>query len=197
MITLPGGIQTLLDAGQIAIRYMLLFNLDTGDQGAWNDTYSLSYNSVTYAPLAGNLTISEVPASSELDSDRITVSVSNLSNSVSVIIANENWHQRPCTAFVAFLDTAGAVQHVQAVFSGFLDDVQLTDSTDDLCTLTMTIESNSRELNRSNGRTRSDADQRRVSATDGFFKHAANAATDSSIYWGRSGPHYPSKAVVK
>ena len=195
MLALPSGILTLLEEGRFSLRYLLLVELDTGDAGAWNDTYSLSYGGVTYAPLGGNMLISEVPATSELDSDRVRVTITNLQNAVTTIVANEAWSQRPCTLFLAFLDDAGDVQHVQARFSGYLDDVEISDAADDLCTLTLSIESTSRELNRSSGRTRSDADQRRVSATDGFFKHAANAATDSDIYWGRKGPQFPAKAT--
>ena len=121
----------------------------------------------------------------------------NLAPAVTTIIANEVWHQRPCTLFMAVMDGAGAAQHVMPMFSGFLDDIEISDSEGQATTVSLSIESNNRELSRSNGRTRSDSDQRRVSAGDGFFKHAANAATDSSIYWGRKGPQYPVSNAVK
>jgi hypothetical protein len=74
-----------------------------------------------------------------------------------------------------------------------LDEVEIADAADGQCTLTLSIESNSRELNRASGDTRSDASQRRRLSTDGFFKHAAYAAADTDIYWGRKGPQYPAK----
>lgn len=197
MLTLPGGIVSLLEEGRFAIRYLIRFDLGSGATGVWNDTFPLSYGGVTYGPLAGNMQLSEVRASSDLDVDRVRVTVSNLQNAVTAVIANEVWHQRPCTLFVAFLNDAGDVQHVQARFAGFLDMAELSDAANGLSTLTMTIESNARELSRSSGRIRSDADQRRVSATDGFFKHASNANADAQIYWGRKGPQYPSKAVIR
>ena len=193
MLTLPSGIQTLLESGRFSVRYLVRFELASGAQGAWNDTFAVTYNGLSYAPLGGNFEVSEVPASSELDSDRVQVVVSNLSNQVTTVIANEQWHQRPCTLFVAFLDDAGNVQHVMTRFSGMLDEVEIADAADGQCTLTLSIESNSRELNRASGDTRSDASQRRRLSTDGFFKHAAYAAADTDIYWGRKGPQYPAK----
>lgn len=194
MLTLPTGIQDLLDEGRYAIRYMILVEKDGGDEGVWNGAYSLSSGGVIYTPLAGNMVISEVPASSNLDSDRVKVDVTHLLPAVAGILDNDDWHQRPCTLFLAFLDDGGEVQHVMARFSGFLDTAEITDVADDLCTLSISIESNARELSRASGRTRNDADQRRVSATDGFFKHAANANSDANIYWGRKGPQYPTTA---
>lgn len=194
MLSLPTGISDLLDEGRYAIRYMILVEKDGGDVGIWNGAYSLLSSGVTYTPLAGNMIVSEVPASSNLDSDRVQVQVTHLLPAVAGILDDDDWHQRPCTLFLAFLNDAGGVQHVMARFSGFLDTAEITDAADDLCTLSISIESNARELSRANGRTRNDADQRRVSATDGFFKHAANAASDTSIYWGRKGPQYPAKA---
>lgn len=197
MRTIPGPIAALLESGRFSIRYMVLFDLVSGLTGVWNDTYSLSYGGNTYAPLAGNMSISTLRASSDLDTDRVTVTITNLQNAASTIIANEVWHQRACTVFVAFLNDAGEVQHVEARFSGFLDHVEISDAANDLCTVTLSIESNSRELGRSNGDTRNDASQRRRSATDGFFKHTAYVAADASINWGRKGPQYPRGAVIK
>lgn len=194
MLALPSGIQDLLEEGRYAIRYMILAELDGGAAGLWNDTYALSYDDVTYTPLAGNMTVSEIPASSNLDSDRVQIQVSNLLPSVAGFLENDDWHQRPATLFLAFLDEAQAVQHVMARFSGYLDTAETEDAAGGLAVLTFSIESNARELDRASGDTRSDASQRRRSATDGFFKHAANAASDVSIYWGRKGPQYPTKA---
>lgn len=193
MITLPSGVLTALDAGRFAIRLLVRFELDSGAHGVWNDTYSLSYGGITYDPLAGNILIDGIPGTSELSAENVKVTVTNLLSAVTTVIAGVDWHQRPCSLFVAFINDDGSVLHVEPVFSGFLDDASLSDAAGDLNTLGLLIESNNRELNRATGRTRSDADQRRVSATDGFFKHAANANADTDIYWGRKGPQSPTK----
>lgn len=197
MITFPLEIQNLIEAGSFSIRHMLRVDLASGATGIWDGAYNLSYGGITYGPLPLNMAVSEIRASSDLDVDRVRVTVSGLQAQARALIDNEIWHQRPCTLFVAFLNDAREVQHVQAVFAGFLDTAPLTDAAGDLSTLVMTIESNARELSRSNGDIRSDASQRRRGVNDGFFKHTANANADSQIYWGRKGPQYPSKAVIR
>lgn len=193
MLTIPSGVQDLIDAGRFQLRWMIKFQLDTGATGVWNDTYSVTHESVTYAPLGGNMTFDAIPGSTNLASDRVQVTVTHLLPAITTVIANEIWHQRPATLYLAILDDAQAVQHVIPRFSGFLDEIEISDAADDLIKLTMTIESNNRELSRSSGAVRSDASQRRRSATDGFFKHAAAANADANIYWGRGGPQKPKK----
>lgn len=191
MLAIPSEVEDLVESGRFAVRYLIKFDLGSGLQGIWNDTYPLTSGGVTYAPLGGNMTFDAIPGSTQLDADRLRVVVSNLAPAVTGIIQNEIWHQRACVLSVAFLDDAGEVLHVMDRFAGFLDDVEISDADQDFCTLTLNIESNNRELNRSNGRTRGDGDQRNVSATDGFFKHTAAAASDANIYWGRKGPQRP------
>jgi hypothetical protein len=194
MLALPPSIEAMVESGRFSVRIMVRFDLDSGATGVWNDTFPVEFEGVTYAPLGGNIDFDGVPGSTTLSSESVKVVVSNLSSAVSAVLAGETWHQRPCVLFIAFMNDAGAVAHVMPWFSGFLDDASLSDAADDLAALSIFIESNNRELNRSSGRTRSDADQRRVSAGDGFFKHAANANSDTDIYWGRKGPQSPAKS---
>lgn len=194
MRTYPPAVTDLIEAGRFRVRYLLRVEFDGGAGGVWNDTYSLSYGGITYAPLAGNMDVSEVPSTSDLDSDRITVTVSGLQNAATTMIASGEWHQRATTLYVAFLNDADEVIHVEQRFSGFFDDLEAADVAGGLATLRASIENNNRELNRSTGDARSDGSQRRRSATDGFFKHAAYAAADTEIYWGRKGPQFPARA---
>lgn len=194
MLSIPPSVQAMIDEGRFSIRVMIRFDLDSGATGIWNDTYPVTFEGVTYAPLGGNVDFDGIPGATTLSSESVRVVVSNLQSAVSAVIAGETWHQRPCVLFIAFMSESGQVAHVMPWFSGFLDDASLSDAAGDLAALSIFIESNNRELNRSNGRTRSDADQRRVSAGDGFFKHAANANADTDIYWGRKGPQSPAKS---
>lgn len=193
MLSIPSEVETLIESGRFSLRWMIRFDLDSGSTGIWNDTYQITFEDVIYGPLAGNMTFDAIPGSSNLNADRLTVVVSNLSTAVVTIIAAEDWHQRPCVLMLAILNDAGIVQHVIPRFAGFLDEIEISDAADDLAKVTLAIESNFRELNRINGRTRSDSDQRRILLTDGFFKHAAAANADTNIYWGRKGPQKPPK----
>lgn len=197
MLSIPLAVQDLVEAGRFSIRWMVRFDLESGPAGIWNDTYAITFEDVPYGPLAGNMDFSEIPGSAELASDKLSIIVSNLASAVTTIIASEIWHQRPATLYLAIMDDAGLVAHVIPRFSGFLDEVEISDAANETATLTLTIESNNRELNRTTGRARSDSDQRRISATDGFFKHAASAAADVNITWGRRGPQQPKQTKQK
>lgn len=187
MLSIPSNIQTLLDGGRFSIRWLVRFDLDSGATGVWGDTYFVTVAGVTYAPLGGNIQVDAIPGQVSLGASSVAVTVTNLLSAVTTVIAGEDWHQRPASVILAILDDAGAVQHTITRFSGFLDEIEISDAAGDLCTVVFKIESSFRELNRATGRTRSDGDQRKISATDDFFKHAANANTDTDIYWGRKG----------
>lgn len=191
MLSIPSGIQELVDQGRFELRWMMRVDLDSGATGIWNDTFPLTHESVTYGPLAGNMDFDAIPGSGNLSSDRVQLTVTNLLPAVATIIATEDWHQRPATIYLAVLNDAGNAQYVTPRFSGFLDEIELSDATDDLVKITFTIESNNRELGRSSNAVRSDASQRRRNPTDGFFKHAAAANADTNITWGRNGTQKP------
>lgn len=191
MLTIPTELANRLEAGDFDVRVMVLFDLPDGKQGIWTDVYPLTYDEVIYQPLAGNMVLASIPGSTQLESDKVDIQVTGLNLTIQGIIAEKDWHQRPATVFLAFLDEVGDVLHVMPRFSGFVDAAPISEASDDTCILTITIESNNRELARSTGRTRSDADQRLVDADDEFFKYTATATTDVAIYWGRKGPQSP------
>lgn len=192
MLSLPSEVIDRLNSGRFSIRRMIRFDLDAGSEGIWNDTYTvLDEDEVNYAPLAGNMEFDPVPASSALAADFLRVRVSGLSPAVHDFIDGTAWHQRPATYFVAFLDEAGEIIHMIPRFSGFVDTAPVQDQADGTCVLTINIESNNRQLSRSSDCVRSDSDQRKRSATDGFYKYTGTANTDVQINWGRKGPQYP------
>lgn len=191
MLTIPIEVADILNAGRFSLRWMIRIDLDAGAEGLWTGTYPVTLDAVTYAAMAGNMTLDPVDASSDLDADQLRVTLTGLQSAVTSVLDGVAWHQRPATVYLAFLDGAEAVVHAMPCFSGFLDVLTIQDSADGLATIEAVIESNNRELNRSSGRVRSDADQRTVDADDGFFKYAAAANTDVEIAWGRGGPQYP------
>lgn len=191
MLSLPSEVITLLNSGRFAIRHLLRVDLDDGAQGAWNGAYELEVEGVTYMPLAGNMSIEEVPGSVELDAERVKIGIGGLLPAITEIVEGVGWHQRPAVLSLAFVNDASEVIHVLPRFSGFLDHVTIADAADGLSEISVEIESNNRGLYRSSTRVRSDNDQRRVSASDGFFKYATAAAIDAQIPWGRKGEQYP------
>lgn len=191
MLTLPSEIATLLNAGRYSMRSMLRVDLDAGAEGLWTGTYAVTLDEVVYAPTAGNMVIEPVEVSSGLDADQLKITISGLQTAVTSVLDGVAWHQRPATVYLAFLNDAETVVHAMPSFSGFLDVLTVQDAADANATIEAILESNNRELSRSYGRVRSDADQRSVSTGDGFFKYVTAANTDVEINWGRSGAQYP------
>lgn len=192
MKTYSTAVNALLTGGRINVRLLVRVDLATGAQGIWNDTYSVVVGGVTYSPAA--IELGSITSRKGLSSQQVDVTVSSLSSAVATIMSGIAWHQRPVLISRAFLNDAGAVLETDPIFSGFLDAAPIEDADGETLRMSLIVESNNRELSRSAGRVRSDADQRLVSATDGFFKHTTATAVDSNIYWGRQGPSNPGKA---
>lgn len=191
MQTLPPTITTLLESGAVSARYMLRMDPDTGPTGVWGGDYTLLHGGVEFGALAGAMAVSSIPGETGLGTDAMDVTITGLSTTVLDIIAASQWHQRPAIVSIAFLDGAGAVTYVHPLFSGYMDTLDDTSSVDGSTTLLLRLESNSRELGRANGRTRSDGDQRRVDSLDGLYRYTGAVAANNSIYWGRKGPQSP------
>lgn len=191
MLTLPSDVITLLNAGRFSLRHMLRVDLPGGAEGIWSGTHDVELDGVTYIKTAGNLQLDPISASSDLDADQLRVTLSGVLSSVTSLLDGVSWHQRPATVYLAFLSEDGNILHAMPTFSGFLDQLSIKDAVGGLSTIEVVIESNNRELSRSYGRVRGDADQRSVSADDGFFKYTTATNTDVQITWGRKGPQSP------
>lgn len=191
MLTLPSDVITLLNAGRFSLRYLLRVDLPTGAEGIWNGTHDVEFDGVTYIKAGANLQLDPISGSSDLDADQLRVTLSGVLSAVNSLLDGVAWHQRAATVYMAFLTEAGTILHAMPTFSGFLDTLTIKDNVGGISTIEVVIESNNRELSRSYGRTRSDADQRSVDSDDGFFKYTTAANTDVQIAWGRKGPQYP------
>lgn len=66
---------------------------------------------------------------------------------------------------------------------GRLDPLSVKDIIGSTATISTSIETAARGLGRRGGRMRTDADQRLILSTDGFFKHVAYAG-QKTLYWG-------------
>jgi hypothetical protein len=193
MLSIPSGIQTLVESGRFAVRLMIRVDLDDGPQGLWNDLYDVTVDDCTFVGIGGNLQTDAFSGSAALDVDNLDFQITGLSSEARALVDNENWHQRSASVFIAFLDDAGAVQHTMVRYSGFLDSCQVVDQADGLSLIHVIIENSNRALDLSTGRVRSDADQRSVGgSTDGFGKYITSANSQAGeITWGRKGPHSP------
>lgn len=190
MITLPTNVLAGLEDGRFLVRDMLRAELASGTYGLWTDAYPVTHSGLEYKPMAGNMEVDPVPGGSELRADQMRVTLAGLSTDSLAIVADGEWHQRPAQVLRAYVDDAGIIIHVETVFSGFIDQAPRSDAAGDVSTIVVTLEDTSRELDRSSGRTYSDADQRSHGGPgDGFLKHLVTSnANATEIYWGQANP---------
>lgn len=189
MISLPTNIVALLEEGRLSVRDMLRAELASGAAGLWTGAYAATHGGLTYTPMHGNMACEAVPGGSDLRADQMRVTLAGISTDALALVADGEWHQRPATVMRAYVDDADLILHVETVFSGFIDTAPRSDAAGDVSTIVVTLEDTSRELDRSSGRTYSDADQRaHGDNTDGFLKHLATSNANTDIYWGQATP---------
>lgn len=189
MKSIPSGVLAGLESGRFSVRQMLKASLGSGDHGIWNDAYDVAYGGVTYKPLAGNMQCDPIPGSGELKADQMRVTLTGLSTDALALMAGDDWHQRPCVVYDAYVDDASLILHVEPAFVGFIDQIEQTDQAGDVSTLVVMLESPSRELDRGSDRVYSDSDQRaHGSATDTFLAQMATSNANTDIYWGQAAP---------
>lgn len=177
-----------LEAGHYAVRALALFDLPSGRFGIFDDDYNLAWGGDTYVGAAGRFTMQIPPGAADLSIRGLTITISALDSAALAWVTSQEYSQRPMFAALAFIATdTPQVVAVKTWFVGFIDTVIWQERIDGQARLVVRCESASRELDRSGARNRSDADQRSLDATDGFFKHTVGAiATD--VEWGANDP---------
>jgi hypothetical protein len=92
-------------------------------------------------------------------------------------------------------DSAGKTLLGAYVYTrGRVDELKTSEVVGGSATIELSIEGAARGLGRRGGRIRSDADQRLVSATDGFYR-VVSAAPKKTLYWGGKRPSVAGSAV--
>ena len=180
----------LLASGRAATRDMILFDFAAGFYGFWTGVGVLPYSGVDYIGAGKLIQIDGLSFEGGLSPSNVTVSLSaipedGLTVDVLATIEAEQYHQRPVTISRAYIhpDTR-AVLSVERMYRGYLDQITHDLQAGGGATLTATLESRSRDHTRVGHRVRSDADQRLIDSSDGFFLYAAVA--DAKFLWGRA-----------
>lgn len=189
MITLPSDVLALLDEGRITIRGLMRFDFGTGVYGFVRGIQPIVYNSLTYVP-GSAIQVTDFSEATGLAAQqfKITLAASpddGLTPAVLQTIEAEDYRDRPVTIYDAFFhpDT-NALLSVQAVKRGYVDNIDHVDTIQTGYTIVANCESRALDYTRTNGRKRSDQDQRRRSATDGWYKHAATRGREQ-VFWGQ------------
>lgn len=188
MRTIAGGAAAAIATGRFGKRNALRIDMPDGAVGFWDDGWDMSHEGVTFYGLGGAMVISPFGSAADLASRVVDVTLSGLDYQLASLVVAEPWHQRPVTIYEAIIPIdAPQTVYLDVWFTGILDQLNPTDKPGGTASLTAKCESLSRELGRRGARTRSDADQRQISSTDGFYKHAA-VAGNTAISWGSAVP---------
>lgn len=173
-----------LDSGRFRVRCLLYVDMPDNDFAIWDDLGSITVAGITYAGAPGRFTVAQTTSSSDLSTRGCDVVLSGLDTAAANDVESEAWHQRPILISRAVLaESAPQIVHVLPVFAGFLDQLVRKEAGGGQSVLTFKCEASARELSRKGARTRSDADQRKRDATDGFFKHVVSTV-NTPISWG-------------
>lgn len=197
MIVLPDEVLDLLDSGRIAIRGLIRFDFGTGTYGFIKSNQQFEFNGLVYKP-GGAINVSDLTGATGMAAQNFTVTLASspddgLTPEVLQTIENEDYRDRPVTIYDAYFhpDT-GALLFVQAMARGYVDTIDHIDTQQAGYTIIANCESRAIDYTRMNGRKRSNADQQRRSAGDGFFLQASLRGSEI-VLWGQTGTNafYP------
>jgi len=189
-MTLSSEVKALYDEGRISTRQMLRFQFGSGVYGFIARAEPLTYAGVTYQPF-GLIEVSDLGGGSGTSADgnfTLTLAESSddgLTPEILIQIEEEDYRDRPVVVMDAhFHPDTGELVQVETVARGYLDVIHHETDPDSGFRLTAQCEGRQLDYSRKNGRYRSVADQRRRSANDKIFAHAAKAGREE-VFWGR------------
>jgi len=203
MRTLPAGALTALSSGSVTIRDFLWLEVRDRTTGAlypvgfWSDLGTVSANVIdprtgstvsrSFQGAGGLVQMSQIPMTSNLTVQTVSVVMSQISNASDLVRTYEAKQAR-VEIFRGLFAPASLVQLAPAFprFVGFIDSIDIsTPAEGEDGSIEMTCVSHSQEMSRYNTVTRSDADQVRRAPGDTFSQHAASVGT-WELNWGPS-----------
>lgn len=204
MRALDPSVQTALEAGTLVPRDFLWLtarNRETGspfEYGVWSDLGSVT--APVLDPVSGEqvnriyrgvgtlVEISPIVLVSGLTVQTVTIAINHIDADVLALMRNYDLRRASVELHRGFLDPVSMRLNSPAVprFSGFVDEAPMnTPAEGGEGGIELVCASHTQDLTRSSSAKRSDADQRRRSATDGFFRHAATVG-QWKITWGQA-----------
>ena len=190
MLSLSTEAQAALDAGRFIMRTGIVFYLGCGTYGFWNGPGTFTYGGVDFEPGGSLIEIGDIPAVGNLTAEKVelilrAIANSELSPDILATIENEQYHQRP-VAIWQFLfnpDTSALIIAIRH-YSGYIDQIEHQDDEKEYA-LAASLESRSRDHQKTGYRMRTNADQDQVSSGDKFYQHTS--ATASVVRkWGKA-----------
>lgn len=139
----------------------------------------------------GLISISDIALVSTLTVQRVTITLSQVSDRINDLVRTYDCKQGQVQIFRGLFDPLTRVMVAPAAprFVGFIDEAPIrTPKEGEAGDVTLTCTSHTQELTRANTDTRSDASQRLRSATDNFFADTAVVGTWVQFWAKEGGP---------
>lgn len=202
MKTLLSPNQTALLGSVIMPRDFLRLTVRNRSTGAaveeclWSDIYPITTTvldettggaiSLTFQGAAGLIEIPSVPRVASLEVNTVDLVMQSVGVDIDRLVRTYDPSHAKVEIWRGFLDTQSRLMVAAAEqrFFGYVDEIEFpTAPAGEEGTVTIRCVSHTQEASRSNAETRSDASQRRRSATDNFFADVASVP-DWDIQWG-------------
>ena len=176
-------------------------DLETGDpvtDGFWSDVGNVTAEVLnpdtgaaderTFYGSGALIQVDDVPLVANLTVQNITIRMSQIEDRVEELARTYDLKQARVELYRGLFDpsTRSLVSPAFCRFVGFVDTIEIvTPSEDEDGSVTVNCVSHTQEMTRSNPDTRSDASQRRRSATDDFFRDAS-VVGQWEHFWGKT-----------
>lgn len=150
----------------------------------WGGPWPITLDGDTYLPIDDSGVGSMIGGQIGGTEQNTTLTLSGVDPDTLALLDAVGLRQAPTKLYRLIFDGSGTVMlDARVVKRGLIDDVFVQDEQGGKAQIQISIESAARGLGRSGRRMRTDADQRLIDPTDGFFKHVTYAGT-KTIYFG-------------
>ncbi len=183
---LTAALATALEASRVEPLYLAKFEFPGGDVRFWSGRGDLSFDGETYTGLGDLENIQFPEESSDGSATGAVFVLSGIPSTTTSLAVTENYKNRPCTVWLAALDSGGSlIADPYIMFAGLMDVITMSDDGK-----TATIQLKAEGFAYGAGpslRRYTDEDQQRAFSGD-LGLEFVKGLSDKQIFWGHRGP---------
>lgn len=187
--SISSAMQAALTADLVRPIVLVQCAFDSGDLNLWNGIGNLTVNSVEYVGAGTLLAIGQIAESSELQANGLTVTLSGITEPLISKARDEDYQGRELKVLLGAMDdTNEVISNPVIVFSGFMDTMTITDSSE-TATIQVNVENKLIEFERTRVRRYTAEDQKIDYPTDKGLEFVADMQ-EKEIVWGTASNNY-------
>lgn len=180
---LSSAMQTAIAASPVRPVLLIEQAFRSGTAYLWTGVGSLSWNSQTWLGVGDLISVSELEESAEISAKGVTISLKGVQSTDITQALTEMARNKPGKIRMALIDANGAVVATPKImFSGKLDTCMVEDGPD-TCTISIALESELIDLERTREARLTDVEQQKRYPGDRGLENVA-ALQDADIPWG-------------